>query len=106
MKKFFLASFLLFAVPAYAGTITITVTTAAAPCNTGNCTKTYNVPDADLAKVVTSYQFHCQVVGAPPCTTPQTIVFWFNSMIQDVVANVTAFYRQQAATAVVPINPQ
>jgi hypothetical protein len=107
MRKLLLAVFLAsVAIPAEAGTITITIVTAGAPCNAGACTKTYTAPDADLAKIITAYGPQCQNIGQPPCTQLQTIQWWVDSLIQNTVSTVTSFYQRQVSTAVVPINPQ
>lgn len=119
MKKVLLAAALFaLALPAHAGTITITINTSVAPCNgsPSACTKTYTDIDANLAKIATAYAPMCMagnLVGTPPvptaCTTAQTLTWWFNSLISGTVANVTNFFKaqQQAADPViVPINPQ
>src|SRR4051812_21589889 len=83
---------------AQAGTITITITTAGAPCNNGLCTKTYTDTDANLAKIALAYAAGCQSqnlqpVGNPPiqtptaCTTLQTLLYWFNGLMAGTAAN-------------------
>lgn len=118
MKKLLLAALLAFAAPAHAGTITVTIVTASAPCNAGACTKTYTDTDANLAKIAVAYAAPCQATAqalltppavAPPCTTLQSLAFWFDSLITGTIGNVTSFYTQDAITKmapVVPINPK
>ena len=111
-----LASLVSGVTPSPAGTITVTVVTAVPPCDKGACTKTYTDTDANLAKIVVAYGPYCQssnLVGTPPvptaCSSLQTLAFWFNSLIQGTVGNVTSYYQQQAVQAlpaITPINPQ
>lgn len=97
---------------AHAGTITVTIVTAGAPCNAGACTKTYTDSDANLAKIVVAYGPFCQasnLVGNPPvptaCSSLQTLAFWFDSLIQGTKGNVTSYYTQDAISKLAPVVP-
>lgn len=94
--------------PAKAGTIVITVTTASGVCATP-CTKTYTDTDANLAKVIPAYQSGCNTSINGTCTSLQVLKFWFDGVIKEVVANVAAFDKNNLANtatgAYVPINP-
>ena len=102
---------------ALAGTIALTVTTAAAPCNAGGCTKPYTMPDADVAKIVAAYAPLCMaqnlVQGADPtvppaptaCAPGKTLTFWFDGLIAGTAANVNNFLTQQQIQALPPVTP-
>lgn len=116
MKKLLLMAGLLLGtmLTAQAGTVTITVTTAVAPCNAGACTKTWTDTDANLAKIVTVYGAMCQannLVGGVPtaCSAVQTIAFFFNRMLATSVNELNVLQTQQAIQAMTPpvqVNPQ
>lgn len=102
----------LLALPASAGTVTVTVVTAAPPCNTGACTKTYTDTDANLGKIITAYAPLCMsqnLQGSPAiptaCTPLATLAWWFDSLIAGTVANVTSSQQQTAIQALPPVTP-
>jgi hypothetical protein len=98
------------AIPAHAGTIVITITTATGACAGGACTKTFTDTDANLAKILTAYAPGCQASnGNVACTTPQTIVFALNDIVNYIKVTTNNALDAVAAAAVVlptPINPQ
>lgn len=93
---------------ARAGTIVMTVTTAAGACTTP-CTKTYTDTDVNLAKIATTYQAACNSALSTVCTTPQVLSWWFDQIIAAAVANVSQFDKSALSNAAVagytPINP-
>lgn len=111
MKKIIMLALLMgSAMPASAGTIAITITTAAGACAGGACTKTFTDTDANLAKILTAYAPGCQASnGGQACTTPQTIVFALNDIANYIKTVTNNALNAAAAAAVVfptPINPQ
>ena len=119
MKRFLLASALILAaLPAYAGSITISVASAS-PAFSG--TKTFTFADSDMVKF---YAFVQAAYPAPPCvpvapantctTTPytlaQSLIAWAQGFMNGTVANVENYDKQlvaaPATASVTPIKAQ
>ena len=93
-----------------AGTITITITTAAGACTAGACAKTFTDTDANLAKILTAYAPGCQASNNNvACTNAQVIVFALNDIANYIKVTTNNAQNAAAAAAVAlptPINPQ
>lgn len=109
MKKLIVVLLLLWSGVSYAGTVTMTVTTASGACSP-SCTKTYTDTDANLSKIITTYQGQCNAKVGGTCTALQVVNFWFDSIVALTVSNVGGFEKgnlsNTATSGYVPINPQ
>lgn len=107
--KYSLLALALLVAPADAGTVTLTVTTAGAPCAAG-CSKTYTDSDANLAKLVATFQNDCNVRLNGTCSAVQVMAYWADLMISNTVAAVTGFdtnkLRDAASAGYTPIQPR
>lgn len=94
---------------ANAGSIAITVTAGSGAC-AGGCTKNYTDTDANLGKIVSTYQIYCNAKLNAPCSPGQVITFWMDQLVANTVSDVTSFDKtslQNAATSnYTPINPK
>lgn len=97
-------SFFALIATADAGTITLTVQTAAAPCNVSPyCTKTYTDTDAHLGAIATALASQCLATNGSACSITQIITWWFNQVIANLTTQVNSQLYSQAAQALTPV---
>lgn len=93
-------------VSANAGTLTIQVAETAQT----TATKTFNIPDAQIDRMIAAYQVAANASVNAPATRAQVLNYIANQMIQNVVQYVQGIETQNAQTSatsgVTPINPQ
>lgn len=107
--KFLTLAFMILASPAFAGTLTLSVTTSG-----GTLTQSVTIPDADIARVVTAYKAAypqtCDTATPPNCTSNTTNAQVFRALAQGIFAGIKAnvlSYEQGAAASSVTsaVNP-
>ena len=106
MKKLLIA-FILFVLPAHAGTITIQVTEAGQT----TATKTFNIPDAHIDRMVAAYQAEANRSLGSPASRAQVLNFIAgNLVLTHIVQYVQGIEMQNASpaatAAIAPITPQ
>lgn len=104
--RYLLLALMLWAMPAWAGTLTLTITTGS-----GTVTKTYTDTDANFTRLANAFQARCTATNAGvACNNAQLATFYFNWWMQQTIAYVKQ--TEQAANAAnansgyTPINPQ
>lgn len=106
MKKLLLvAALTALSIPALAGSISFTITQGAGP----GITKTYNIPDAELDRLVTAYQSGANVAVNGTATKAQVIQHWIARFMQETIEFVKGTETAAAKAAVpdaAPIKPQ
>jgi hypothetical protein len=96
MKHFALVAALLITSPALAGSLTVTV------AETGQTTqsKTYTVADADVDKVVATYQSGANVSVNGTATRAQVLLYWLQTVL--VIPTQQAVQQFETPAPVVP----
>lgn len=105
MKKLLVALFVVLATPAYAGSITITVVQGGQT----NVSKSFTILDADVDRIVASYQIAANASVNAPATRAQVLLFVLKQWMDELTQNVKTYETQKAKDAIVtpsPINPQ
>lgn len=95
--------------PAHAGSIAITVTTTV----TGAQTKTFTIPDAQIARAFAAYKAAqgqvCDNASPPVCGAPsnaQTFTYIATRIVSDMVAITRDYEQRQSHSTVTDIQPQ
>lgn len=92
--------------PALAGSIVVTVNRTGDPPRS----RTFNIPDADIDRIVAAHQRDANVAVNGTATKAQVLDFWITKHVRDdTAAAVKSYERQKAVEAVAeptPIDPR
>ncbi len=105
MRTLVVFLWLLFSAPAYAGSISVTITET----NFANATKTYVIADADVDRIIAAYQAAANTNINGNASRAQVLLYLSKRWMATLTAEVVSYEAQKARDAVVvpnPINPQ
>lgn len=107
MRKFLIFLLLMLEWPAYAGTITFQVTETSQT----TATKTYNLPDSQIDRMVAAYQSAANLSVGGTASRAQVLNFIASQLVLTVIVQYVLSAEQQTASvsatsAVAPITPQ
>ena len=104
MKYLVLVSMLAVAMPAYAGTVQLTVTTAA-----GSQSVTLSIADADLARILAAQKIFAtsgSKAGGVPPTNAAILQGMAKEMAQQWVSHTLSYEKSKMPVASIPVTPQ